>query len=91
VPEHPDDDGAALSREARRFWREQWQGRSLMVVGQQDPVLGEPVMRACAAHPRLPEPHGCCPRPVISCRNMASPLPTRPAGTFLPDRSTTLS
>ncbi|MFM6986805.1 MAG: tRNA adenosine(34) deaminase TadA [Hydrogenophaga sp.] len=46
VPEHPQDDGAAVSRQARRFWREDWRGESLMVVGAQDPVLGEAVMRA---------------------------------------------
>ena len=59
VPEHPDDDGAAVSREAARFWREQWQGRSLMVIGQADPVLGEPIMRQL---------HQCirnCPPPVV--------------------------
>ncbi|MBL8388604.1 MAG: tRNA adenosine(34) deaminase TadA [Hydrogenophaga sp.] len=48
VPEHADDDGAEVSRQARDFWRTQWQGRSLMVVGARDPVLGEPVMRALA-------------------------------------------
>ena len=48
VPEYPEDDGAAVSRQARSFWREQWQGRSLMAVGAQDPVLGEPVMRELA-------------------------------------------
>ncbi|WP_374407223.1 tRNA adenosine(34) deaminase TadA [Hydrogenophaga sp.] len=48
VPEHADDDGAKVSRQARDFWRTQWQGRSLMVVGARDPVLGEPVMRALA-------------------------------------------
>lgn len=46
VPEHADDDGAAISRQAQGFWRNLWQGRSLMAVGQRDPVLGEPVMRA---------------------------------------------
>ena len=46
VPEQPADEGAALSREARHFWRDQWQGQTLMAIGQQDPVLGEPVMRA---------------------------------------------
>jgi tRNA(adenine34) deaminase len=46
VPEHPGDDGAVLSRSAAQFWREQWIGQSLMVIGAQDPVLGEPVMRA---------------------------------------------
>jgi tRNA(adenine34) deaminase len=57
VPEHLDDDGAAVSREARAFWQHHWQGQSLMAVGQQDPVLGEPVMRALAAQIRgCPEP-----------------------------------
>ncbi len=57
VPEHADDDGAAISREARDFWSRQWQGRSLMAIGQQDPVLGEPVMRALHAMIRgCPEP-----------------------------------
>ncbi len=49
VPEHPGDEGAALSRRARDFWRHQWQGQSLLAIGQQDPVLGEPVMRALHA------------------------------------------
>lgn len=59
VPEQPQDEGAALSREAAVFWSERWQGRSLMVIGAADPVLGEPVMR------RL---HRCirnCPEPVV--------------------------
>ncbi len=49
VPEQPTDDGAALSREAAAFWRDRWQGRSLMAVGMQDPVLGLPVMQALHA------------------------------------------
>lgn len=57
VPEHLDDDGAAISRRARSFWSTQWQGQSLMAIGQQDPVLGEPVMRALHASIRgCPEP-----------------------------------
>jgi len=57
VPEFEDDDGAAISREARGFWSGQWQGRSLMAIGQQDPVLGEPVMMALHAMIRgCPEP-----------------------------------
>lgn len=54
VPESPQDDGAALSRAARRFWRDDWAGRSLMVVGAQDPVLGPPTMQAL--HKDI---HGC--------------------------------
>ena len=49
VPEQPDDDGAAISRAARDFWRHDWQGRSLLAVGTQDPVLGESAMRALQA------------------------------------------
>jgi tRNA(adenine34) deaminase len=54
VPEQPDEEGAAMSREARLFWRNQWQGLTMMAIGQQDPVLGEPVMRAL-----LRDIHGC--------------------------------
>lgn len=46
VPDRPDAGGAALSREARDFWRESWTGKSLMAIGMKDPVLGPPVMRA---------------------------------------------
>lgn len=44
VPDTEDADGAAISRQARDFWQHDWQGRSLMAVGMQDPVLGWPVM-----------------------------------------------
>lgn len=59
VPEHADSEGAQLSRQAQVFWREQWSGKSLMVVGQKDPVLGEPVMRQLWLSIRA------CPEPVI--------------------------
>lgn len=59
VPEHPDDDGAAISRRAKTFWSSQWTGQSLMAIGQQDPVLGEPVMRALHAS------IAGCPEPVL--------------------------
>ena len=45
VPEFADSPGAAISRQAQTFWQNDWQGQSLMAIGQQDPVLGEPVMR----------------------------------------------
>ena len=45
VPEFPDSEGAAVSREAREFWQQRWSGKTLMAVGEQDPVLGLPVMR----------------------------------------------
>ena len=69
VPERSDDEGAVLSRQAREFWRHQWQGQTLMVIGQQDPVLGEPVMRALQRDIRH------CPEPLL--------LPE--AGHFVPE------
>ena len=56
VPDRPDADGAALSRQARDFWRERWAGKSLMAIGMKDPVLGPPVMRALHA-----DIHSCPP------------------------------
>jgi tRNA(adenine34) deaminase len=52
VPEFESSDGAAMSRAAREFWRNDWQGQSLMAIGLQDPVLGESVMRDLAANIR---------------------------------------
>ena len=46
VPDRPDAGGAALSRAARDFWRNDWTGKSLMAIGMKDPVPGPPVMRA---------------------------------------------
>ena len=48
VPDHPDAEGAALSRRARDWFHAEWAGRTFMAVGMQDPVLGPPVMRAMA-------------------------------------------
>lgn len=59
VPAALDDPGAVLSRAARYFWQHQWQGRSLMVVGAQDPVLGLPTMHA------LQQCIQGCPAPVV--------------------------
>ena len=57
VPDAPDADGAAVSRQARDFWQQQWQGKTLMAVGTQDPVLGLPVMQELRAILRgCPEP-----------------------------------
>jgi pimeloyl-ACP methyl ester carboxylesterase len=46
VPDHPDADGAALSRRARQWWSRDWEGDSLMAMGLLDPVLGAPTMAA---------------------------------------------
>jgi len=58
VPDHPGAEGAALSREAREWFRTQWQGRTFMAIGMKDPVLGPPVMRSVAAQIRN------CPAPL---------------------------
>lgn len=59
VPDRPDADGAAVSREARDFWSNQWSGRTMMAVGAQDPVLGVPVMQALRQSIRG------CPEPMV--------------------------
>jgi tRNA(adenine34) deaminase len=46
VPEMTESPGAEVSRRAAIFWQHDWTGQTLMAIGQQDPVLGEPVMRA---------------------------------------------
>lgn len=59
VPDHPEADGAAISRQARDFLATQWGGRTFMAVGAQDPVLGEPVMQALRRQIRG------CPEPLV--------------------------
>ncbi|HKB54710.1 MAG TPA: tRNA adenosine(34) deaminase TadA [Ramlibacter sp.] len=59
VPDHPDADGAAASRQAREFWAHRWAGRSLMAIGAQDPVLGTTVMQALRSGIRG------CPEPMV--------------------------
>ena len=59
VPEFPDSDGAAISRDAREFWSSRWAGRSLMAIGAQDPVLGTPVMQV------LRQTIRGCPQPMV--------------------------
>ncbi len=44
VPIAPDMPGAARSRAAARWWRDQWSGPTFMAIGMQDPVLGPAVM-----------------------------------------------
>jgi len=57
VPDRPDADGAALSRQARDWWWEAWAGQSFMAVGMADPVLGPPAMHALRRTIRgCPEP-----------------------------------
>ena len=59
VPEFSDSPGAAISRQAQDFWRNNWQGQTFMAIGQQDPVLGESVMRS------LKHQIQGCPEPML--------------------------
>lgn len=59
VPDRPDADGAAVSREAREFWSNRWTGRAMMAVGARDPVLGLPVMQDLRKSIRG------CPEPMV--------------------------
>ncbi len=58
VPDRPDAPGAAISRRARDWWQNAWQGETFMAVGAKDPVLGPPVMQALRKIIRnCPEPY----------------------------------
>ena len=59
VPDRPDANGAAISRQARDFLSRQWQGQTMMAVGALDPVLGVSVMQA------LREQIRGCPEPMV--------------------------
>ncbi len=59
VPEHEDSEGADISRQALQFWRERWEGQSLMAIGLQDPVLGQAVMNDLRQNIRN------CPPPML--------------------------
>ncbi|HEY0822794.1 MAG TPA: tRNA adenosine(34) deaminase TadA [Ramlibacter sp.] len=59
VPDRPDANGAAVSRQARDFLSQRWEGQTLMAVGAQDPVLGGPVMQAQRQQIRG------CPEPLV--------------------------
>jgi tRNA(adenine34) deaminase len=59
VPEDPGADGVAASREAARFWTQQWSGRAMMAVGAQDPVFTPVQME------RLRQGIRGCPPPML--------------------------
>jgi len=52
VPDAPDAPGAAISRRAREWWRNDWRGDAFMAIGATDPVLGLEPMRALHKHIR---------------------------------------
>ncbi|NJS35505.1 MAG: tRNA-specific adenosine deaminase [Brachymonas sp.] len=59
VPEFESSEGAAISRAARDFWRNDWQGQTFVAIGTQDPVLGERAMQSLAQQIRG------CPKPLL--------------------------
>ncbi len=59
VPDVPQADGAEVSRKARDFWQNEWDGPTLMAVGAQDPVLGLEAMRG------LQKLINGCPEPMV--------------------------
>lgn len=44
VMTHPDAPGVETTKAAARWWSQEWNGKSFMVVGMEDPVLGPEVM-----------------------------------------------
>lgn len=59
VPTTPDAPGVAVSRAAAAWWAQEWHGPTFMAVGEQDPVLGPPVMA------RLRQMINGCPAPLM--------------------------
>jgi pimeloyl-ACP methyl ester carboxylesterase len=58
VPDRPDEPGAELSRKAREWLRNKWNGPVFMAIGMKDPVLGPPVMKVLRNDVRnCPEPY----------------------------------
>jgi haloalkane dehalogenase len=49
VPTSPDAPGVPVSRAAAAFWSRTWQGPTFMAIGEQDPILGPPVMEQLRA------------------------------------------
>ena len=58
----PDMEGVEVSKRALRYLSTEWEGKSFMAIGIQDPVIGKPVMdwlhpiiRGCPEPLELPE------------------------------------
>jgi len=59
VPDNPNAEGADVSRRAREWWNEKWNGETFMAVGMKDPVLGPPAMMYLRQQIRN------CPEPML--------------------------
>ena len=55
----PDMEGVDTAKRAAAWWSNEWSGQSFMAIGMQDPVLGEPTMRA------LQKTIKNCPEPML--------------------------
>lgn len=75
VPSQTNDAGAVISQAAREFWRQRWRGQTLMVIGEQDPVLGVNVMQS------LRRDLCGCPAPTVLAQ----------AGHFVPEHGGTVA
>lgn len=45
VPDNVDAPGAAISRRALEWWKNEWQGKSFMAIGMKDPILVPEIMQ----------------------------------------------
>ena len=59
VPINAEMDGVEVSRAAAQWWSQEWNGPTFMAIGENDPVLGVPVMSA------LRGVINGCPEPLI--------------------------
>jgi tRNA(adenine34) deaminase len=59
VPDNPDTPGAEVSRQAKHFLGNEWNGQSLMAIGPQDPVFGPETMEELRHQIRG------CPEPLV--------------------------
>jgi haloalkane dehalogenase len=59
VPPTPDAPGAAISRTARDWWRDEWAGQSFMAIGGSDPVITPDAMHGLRSIIRN------CPEPLV--------------------------
>jgi pimeloyl-ACP methyl ester carboxylesterase len=58
VCDHPDADGARVSRQAARWWQREWRGQSFMAIGMRDVVIPPAAMH------RLQQVIRGCPAPL---------------------------
>lgn len=45
VPDSPSAEGAEISKRAREWWKNEWQGQTFMAIGMRDEILGPKAMK----------------------------------------------